>query len=390
MVKENRPKGLSILGSTGSIGLNTLEVVRNNPAMFRVISLSAGGNIGVLKKQIEEFRPRYVSVMTKEAESELKKAVRIDFGLGCGTQGAQEAVALDGVDMVVSAISGAAGLLPTMAAIKAGKDIALANKETLVMAGPLVMGEAAEKGVRILPVDSEHSAVFQSLSGHRKRDVRRIILTASGGPFLNLPLHMLDAVTPDEALRHPRWKMGRKITVDSATLMNKGLEVIEASFLFEMPFDRISVVIHPQSIVHSMVEYFDGSIISQMGTADMKGPISYALSYPDRIEAGVEPLNLSNLRLDFMEPEGERYPCLALACEALKRGGTATSVLNAADEVAVEMFLKGRLPFTGIHKVIARVFERHSPKKISCIEDVLEADEWARADAASSIKCLKL
>lgn len=386
-IMDKSIKGLAILGSTGSIGRNTLEVVRKNPERFTVISLSAGSNIGLLKEQIEEFRPRFVSVSAEKAAEELKRGCG-DLKIGVGGEGAIAAATHEGVDIAVSAIAGAAGLLPTMAAIKAGKDIALANKETLVLAGRLVMEEALKAGVRLLPVDSEHSAVFQSLSGHRRQDIKRIILTASGGPFLNMPLDKLEAVTPEQALKHPKWKMGKKISIDSATLMNKGLEVIEASFLFDMPASRISVVIHPQSVVHSMVEYIDGSIVAQMSSPDMKGPIAYALSYPERIEAGAPALTFSNLSLEFMDPDFKRFPCLNLAYEALRQGGTMPVVLNAADEVAVEMFLKGRLPFTGIYKVIAGVLDNHTPAGIGSIEDILEADRWAREAAERSIKCL--
>ncbi len=382
----NKTKRISVLGSTGSIGRNTLEVVRRNPGRFRVISLSAGGNIELLKDQIEEFRPEFVSVITKDDLKELKRNPR-SFESGFGEDGAIKAACYPGVDITVSAISGAAGLMPTMAAIKAGKDIALANKETLVMAGPLVMEEALKKGVKILPVDSEHCAIFQSLSGHRKEDVRRIILTASGGPFLDTPFERLERVTPEEALKHPKWSMGRKITIDSATLMNKGLEVIEARWLFDTPSSKISVLIHPQSIVHSMVEYIDGSIMAQMSSTDMKGPIAYALSYPERIPSGGPLLSLTGLNLEFKEPELKRFPCLTLAYDALEAGGTAPAVLNAADEAAVGMFLKGRLPFTGIYRVISEVLERHTPKKISTLEDVLEADRWAREAAGVSISC---
>ncbi len=382
----NKTKRISVLGSTGSIGKNTLEVVRRNPGRFRVISLSAGGNIELLKDQIEEFRPEFVSVITKDDLKELKRNPR-SFESGFGEDGAIKAACYPGVDITVSAISGAAGLMPTMAAIRAGKDIALANKETLVMAGPLVMEEALKKGVKILPVDSEHCAIFQSLSGHRKEDVRRIILTASGGPFLDTPFERLERVTPEEALKHPKWSMGRKITIDSATLMNKGLEVIEARWLFDTPSSKISVLIHPQSIVHSMVEYIDGSIMAQMSSTDMKGPIAYALSYPERIPSGGPLLSLTGLNLEFKEPELKRFPCLTLAYDALEAGGTAPAVLNAADEAAVGMFLKGRLPFTGIYRVISEVLERHTPKKISTLEDVLEADRWAREAAGVSISC---
>jgi len=383
---EKRMKGIAVLGSTGSIGRNTLEVVRKNPDRFRVVSLAAGSNVALLRQQIEEFKPEFVSVLGEPELKELKNS-----GLSCesgfGEEGAVRAACHTGVDTAVSAITGAAGLVPTMAAIKAGKDIALANKETLVMAGQLVMEEAVKRGVRLLPVDSEHSAVFQSLSGHRKEDVRRIILTASGGPFLNTPGERLETVTPEEALRHPRWSMGRKITIDSATLVNKGLEVIEARWLFDLPAAKISVSIHPQSIVHSMVEYIDGSIVAQMGSTDMKGPIAYALSYPERIADSAPLLGLAGLKLEFMEPDFKRFPCLGLAYNALETGGTAPAVLNAADEAAVSMFLKGRIPFTGIFKVISEVLERHNPGKVGALEDVLEADRWAREAAQASMRC---
>lgn len=378
-------KGLAVLGSTGSIGENTLEVVRRNPGRFRVISLCAGDNTELLKRQAAEFRPRYLSVRSAEAAGALRGAMTGPVEVGFGVEGAKRAAAFDGVDMAVSAISGASGLLPTLCAIRAGKDIALANKETMVLAGPLVMAEAVKKGVRILPVDSEHSAIFQSLAGHRRQDVKRLILTASGGPFLNTRVDDLASVTPSEALNHPRWKMGRKISIDSATLMNKGLEVIEAAFLFGVPADKISVVIHPQSVVHSMVEYTDGSIVAQMSRPDMKGPIAYALGYPERIDAGAEPLGFERLNLEFSEPDGARFPCLSLAYAALRAGGTMPAVLNAADEVAVEMFLAGRIRFTSIFSVISEVLEMHTPGRIASIEDVIEADRWAREAARTSV-----
>ncbi|MDO8426779.1 MAG: 1-deoxy-D-xylulose-5-phosphate reductoisomerase [Deltaproteobacteria bacterium] len=378
-------KGVAILGSTGSIGRSALEVIRSNPGRFKVVTLAAGSNIALLKEQVEEFKPAFVSVLNKEAASVLKKSLPVPAG--AGVEGAELAASYEGVDVVISAISGAAGLLPTLAAIRAGKEVALANKETLVAAGPLVMEEAKKRGVRIIPVDSEHSAIFQSLAGNRRQDLRRIILTASGGPFLNRPVGGLDSVTPEEALRHPKWSMGKKISIDSATLMNKGLEVIEASHLFGLPGERISVIIHPQAVVHSMVEYADGSIISQMSVPDMKGPIAYALSFPERIAGVTPPLNLSGLKLDFTEPDLKRFPCLALAFEALAAGGTAPAALNAADEAAVEMFLKGRIPFTGIYRVISEVMGGYISRPIKTIADVLEADRTAR-QAAQSVKCL--
>lgn len=383
---DREQKGLAILGSTGSIGTSALDVVRRYPERFRVVTLAGGTNMELLKRQAEEFRPELVSVLERDAASKLK----IDLGIPvrAGAEGAIEAATHPGVNTVVSAVSGAAGLLPTIAAIRAGKDIALANKETLVLAGPLVMEEVKARGVRLMPVDSEHSAVFQSLLGHRAEDLERVILTASGGPFLKRGSDSLHSVTPDEALRHPRWNMGRKISIDSATLMNKGLEVIEASFLFGVPAEKISVVIHPESIVHSMVEYADGSVISQMSSPDMKGPIAYALSFPERIDSGLKRLDFSRLRLDFSSPEPGRFPCLALAYAALKEGGTHPAVLNAVDEVAVEMFLKGRLPFTGIPEVIAAALGRYQGRRLSSIEDVIEADRWGREEARSLIEAL--
>lgn len=388
-MNDNQRKGIALLGSTGSIGRNTLEVVRRHPGRFSVISLAAGNNAALLKAQAEEFCPEFVSVMDIDAANALKGVLPSGTSIGAGVDGAVRAATFEGVDTVVSAISGAAGLVPTMAAVRAGKDIALANKETLVMAGPLVMDEARRNGVKVLPVDSEHSAIFQALTGHRKEDVRRIILTASGGPFLKTPLEALGSVTPAEALDHPRWKMGRKISIDSATLVNKGLEVIEASFLFGQPASRIAVVVHPQSIVHSMVEYIDGSMVAQMSCPDMKGPIAYALAWPERIEAGTPELKLAGLTLDFQEPDPVRFPCLTLAYDALEAGGTAPAALNAADEVAVERFLSGDIGFTDIYAVISDVLSMHAPAAIGSMEDVVEADRWARETALKSIKSKK-
>jgi len=374
-------KNISILGSTGSIGRNTLDVIRMHRGRFRVMALSGGSNIGLLKEQAEEFRPVFISAGSVESANALKKSLTIPVEVGSGAEGAIRAAAFEGVDMVVSAISGAAGLLPTMAALKAGKDLALANKEALVLAGSLVIEEAARQKVNIIPVDSEHSAVFQSLLGHRKEDVKRLILTASGGPFLTTSIEKLERMSPEEALNHPRWKMGRKISIDSATLFNKGLEVIEARWLFGLPPEQISVVIHPQSIVHSMVEYVDGSVISQMSTPDMRGAISYALSYPERLPGGVRPLDFSRLTLEFSDPDAARFPCLGLAYQALAMGGTAPAILNAADEVAVGLFLEGKIPFTGIYRVMAEVLDGHASGKVSSLEDVCDADRTAREAA---------
>lgn len=385
-MSTERKKGLAILGSTGSIGESTLEVVRRHPDRFSVISLAAGNNVARLQRQIEEFKPRFVSIGDSAALDAIRDSLPQGVAAGYGADGAITAATFDGVDTVVAAISGAAGLAPVMAAVRSGRAIALANKESLVMAGPLVMEEARRSGATLMPIDSEHCAVFQSLAGHRREDVKKIILTASGGPFLNAALDSFDALTPAQALKHPRWNMGKRISIDSATLMNKGLEVIEARWLFDVMPEDIKVVIHPQSIVHSMVEYVDGSTMAQLSTPDMKLPIAYALAYPERIESGTAALDMAGLRLDFSEPDHARFPCLGLAYQALKLGGTAPAALNAADEVAVEMFLKGALPFTGIHRLIKRVLDSHELKAIKLIEDVFEADRVARLAALAAMK----
>ena len=375
-------KNISILGSTGSIGRNTLEVVRGQPERFKVVALAAGVNTELLGRQVREFKPKVVSVRGEEQRKQLLSD--LPGGTEClvGEAGAREVGSFDEAAIVVSAIVGAAGLQPTLAAIRAGKDIALANKETLVMAGSFVLDEVAKSGSRLLPVDSEHSAIFQALAGQRREDVERLLLTASGGPFLHLPAERLALVTPEEALDHPNWRMGRKISIDSATLMNKGLEVIEGRWLFDVEADRIDVVIHPQSIVHSMVEYRDGSVIAQLGTADMKGPIAYALSYPERVAAGVERLDLTaHGRLDFYAPDRERFPCLGLAYAALREGGTMPAVLNGVDEVAVEAFLGGEIPFSTIPEIVEEVMERHATDDASDIEAIIDADRWARETA---------
>lgn len=382
-VLSKRKKGLAVLGSTGSIGRNALDVVRSNPDKFYVVSLAAGRNIALLKKQIEEFAPEFVSVEEKDVAASIK---RRGLKVGFGVVGASAAATFDGVDKVISAIVGAAGFLPTYFAIRAGKDVALANKETLVIGGSFIMREVKKKGVRLIPIDSEHSAVFQSLEGHRKKDVKRIILTASGGPFLKTPLRELRGVTPREALNHPTWSMGKRITIDSATLMNKGFEVIEAGWLFGLTREKINVVIHPQSIVHSMVEYIDGSIISQMGSSDMKIPISYALGFPDRIPSGAKEFRFSGKKMEFFEPDVKRFPCLALAYRAMTDGESAPCAMNAADEVCVEKFIQGVIKFTDISRVIARVLDMRLPSRLKSVEDVMDVDARAREAAYGVIK----
>jgi 1-deoxy-D-xylulose-5-phosphate reductoisomerase len=373
-------KRLSILGSTGSIGVNTLRIVSQFPERFEVISLSAGLNTKLLKQQILQFRPKIVSVLNKELSETLRKELsHIPVEIVHGVEGLIQAATHPEVDQVVSAIVGAVGLIPTLSAIKTGKHIALANKETLVTAGKIVMAEAKDNHIQILPVDSEHSAIFQALLGHRKEDVHRLILTASGGPFLNLPASRLQEVTAKEALHHPRWEMGKKITIDSASLMNKGLEVIEAHWLFDMPVDKIAILIHPQSVVHSMVEYVDGSVVAQMGITDMKIPISYALSFPERLPLELLHLDLPrNGALNFSLPDLERFPCLKLAYQSIEIGETMPAVLNAANEIAVSAFLEGSLKFTEIPVFLQRVMEEHEVRTVHTVEDILKADHWAR------------
>jgi 1-deoxy-D-xylulose-5-phosphate reductoisomerase len=380
-------KNLAILGSTGSIGVSTLDIVAAYPDRFRVVSLSAGNNLDRLEEQIRRFRPQIVSVVLPEAARDLRQRLGSEAPeMVSGVEGLIACATHGEVEMVVSAIVGAAGLVPTMAAIQSGKDIALANKETLVTAGPLVMEAVARHSVKLYPVDSEHSAIFQSLEGHRRSDVRRLILTASGGPFRNRPLSELSRVTPDDALAHPNWSMGRKISIDSATMMNKGLEVIEACWLFDLPPERVAVHIHPQSIVHSMVEYIDGAVIAQLGIPDMKTPIAYALSYPDRLPLDLPPLDLCALKtLTFEEPDQEKCPCLGLAYQAVQTGGTAPAVLNAANEVAVDAFLSGRIGFLDIAAVIRRVLDRHSPLELKHIDTALRADRWGREETRQVI-----
>ena len=381
-------KSLAILGSTGSIGVSTLEIVAAHPERFRVVALTAGRNLDLLEQQVRTFRPEYVAVPAADAATALKTRLGAEAPrILSGRDGLIACAAQSGAQLVVSAIVGAAGLEPTLAAIEAGIDVALANKETLVAAGEVVMNAVARRGIHLFPVDSEHSAIFQSLAGHRKDDVRRLILTASGGPFRNRSLKELERVVPADALAHPNWNMGRKITIDSATMMNKGLEVIEAHWLFDLPAEKIAVHIHPESIVHSMVEYVDGAVIAQLGIPDMKTPIALALSWPERLPLDLPPLDLCRLgRLHFSEPDTERFPCLALAYRALTAGGTAPAVLNAANEVAVDAFLDNRLGFTAIPRIIGAVLDRHEIAAADSLAAVLSADATARAATAHLIE----
>jgi 1-deoxy-D-xylulose-5-phosphate reductoisomerase len=384
-------KNISILGSTGSIGVSTLDVVGAHPGEFSITALAGGRNMALLKQQIEQFRPRLVAVIDEAHASDLRSLLgTATTEILSGPEGYREAAAVEGADMVVSAMVGAAGLLPTLDAIAAGKDIALANKETLVMAGGIVLKNAVQKGVTIIPVDSEHSAIFQCLQGHNREDIRRIILTASGGPFLHASAEELAKVTPEQALRHPNWAMGKKITIDSATMMNKGLEVIEASWLFDLPVSKIDVLIHPQSIIHSLVEYRDGSVIAQLGVPDMRVPIVYALSYPRRMIRGEAGLDLVNVgALTFIKPDPVRFPALKLAYAAAETGGTMPAVLNAANEIAVTAFIDQEIGFNEISHLVDKVISHHRVQMEPRIEEVLAADRQARAEARNGIKGIK-
>ncbi|MDK2124621.1 1-deoxy-D-xylulose-5-phosphate reductoisomerase [Parachitinimonas caeni] len=378
---------LTILGSTGSIGLSTLDVVARHPDRYKVVALTANQQIERLFEQCLQFRPAYVAVLKADLAAQLRSRVR-DAGLQIevleGESGLQQVATLPEVDTVMAAIVGAAGLVPTLAAAKAGKRILLANKETLVLSGQLFMDAVKQANACLLPIDSEHNAIFQSLphpypGNPAAAGVRKIILTASGGPFREWESSSLEQVTPAQAIKHPNWSMGRKISVDSATLMNKGLEVIEARWLFDALPDQIDVVIHPQSIIHSMVEYLDGSTLAQLGNPDMRTPIAYALAYPERIVSGVEGLNLAAVgRLDFMEPDLERFPCLRLAFDALRMGGAASAVLNAANEVAVDAFLDERLRFDQIAVLNERVMLRLADSYAGNLEDLLAIDQESR------------
>jgi len=374
-------KKITVLGSTGSIGVSTLKVIEDHPDRFRVVALVAGKNIGLLQKQIERFKPRIAAVRDREDARALRKflSVRSGVKITYGEEGIREAASFADADTVVSAISGFAGLLPTLAAMETGKRIALANKETLVAAGEIVMRKAKKKGAKIIPVDSEHNAIFQCLEKEKKRNLSRIILTASGGPFLHFTAEQMGRVTLRQALKHPRWSMGKKITIDSATMMNKGLEMIEAKWLFGVDLSRIDVLVHPQSLVHSMVEFKDGAILAQLGIPDMKIPIAYALSHPERIDSHLPRLNLAKAgHLEFIEPNLKKFPCLELAYEAGLRGGTAPAVLNAADETAVESFLHQRIKFVALPKIIEKVLGAHDAVDRPSLDDIMEADRWAR------------
>ncbi len=385
---------LTILGSTGSIGVSTLDVVARHPGRYRIVALTAQRRDDVLFEQCVQFKPRYAVLLDEAAAQRLQQRIAVaglDVEVLCGVAALERVASLPEVDTVMAAIVGAAGLLPTLAAARAGKKILLANKEVLVMAGRIFMDAVRQHGATLLPIDSEHNAIFQALPhdffGDHAGDfaasgISKILLTASGGPFRNTPLSELQNVTPDQACAHPNWVMGRKISVDSATMMNKGLEVIEAHWLFNAPPDAIQVVIHPQSVIHSLVQYVDGSVLAQLGNPDMRTPIAYALAYPERIEAGVAPLDLLKVAtLTFEAPDFARFPCLALAYQALRAGGTAPAMLNAANEVAVAAFLDRRIAFLAIPCLIEEVLVALPVSAVNTLENVLDADAAARAAA---------
>jgi len=389
--------GLVVLGSTGSVGLSTLDVVRRNAGRFRVAALTARSNHRLLLDQCREFQPRLAALADPSHLAEFEAGLRA-AGLStravAGAAALEQAAALDGAEFVMAAIVGAAGLLPTLAAAHAGKRVLLANKESAVMAGPLLTGAVRDHGATLIPIDSEHNAVFQCLGADGEKtidDVQRILLTASGGPFLDRDPATLDQVTPAQACAHPNWDMGRKISVDSATMMNKGLEVIEACCLFDVPVDRIDVVIHPQSVVHSLVQFRDGSTLAQLGNPDMRTPIAHALGWPQRLDSGVEALDLVAVgRFDFRAPDLVRFPCLRLALEAARSGGAAPIVLNAANEVAVAAFLAAEVPFTAINGIIEDVLAQSSVQGPDDLEQILSVDHDARRKATETIGRFRL
>ena len=381
-------KNISILGSTGSIGTSTLAVAERYPDRFQVVALAGGNNIDLLEAQIRKFRPVIAAIAGERQAGELRsRCTDVPVRIVHGIEGMIQVAAAEEADITVSSIVGTAGLVPTMAAVRAGKDIALANKEVLVTAGELVMAECRSRNVRLFPVDSEHSAIFQCLQAGERKDVKRLILTASGGPFRDHTRSELGKVTLQEALQHPNWNMGRKITIDSATLMNKGLEVIEAHWLFGMQPEQISVLVHAQSIIHSLVEFRDGSVVAQLGMPDMKGPIAYALSYPERL-ADVSPgLDLASIAtLTFKEPDHGLFPCLGFAYDAIRAGGSMPAVLSAANEVAVKYFLDEKIGYGDIPEIIRMTMDAHAPHPLRTVDEALKADLWGRREAEKIIE----
>ena len=397
-MKHAKLQSITILGSTGSIGTSTLDVVARHPDRFKIIALTANSQVDLLFRQCQQFKPAFAVMLEEAAAVELRRRAR-EAGLGTeilsGIAALEQVAVLPEVDAVMAAIVGAAGLRPTLAAARAGKKILLANKETLVMAGNVFMDAVRASGASLLPIDSEHNAIFQALprgydGNLAANGVRRILLTASGGPFRDIPLDELHNVTPEQACAHPNWVMGRKISVDSASMMNKGLEVIEAHWLFKAAADDIQVVVHPQSVIHSLVEYVDGSVLAQLGNPDMRTPIAYGLAYPERIDAGVAPLDLFKVAtMNFAAPDFERFPCLALAYQALRAAGTAPAILNAANEVAVAAFLEKQISFLAIPAVISAVLDALPVAAVGSLDDVLGADGEARLEARRRIHGMK-
>ena len=379
-------KKISLLGSTGSIGVNTLDVVERYPESFQVCALSAGSNVDLFARQIRKFKPALAALFDPSKVDALKELVGdLDVEIVSGQEGTVSVASFPEADLVVSGVVGSAGLLPALAALKAGKNLALANKETLVIAGELVLEEAERTHTRIIPIDSEHSAIFQVLNGEKTTRIKKIILTASGGPFRTFTLKQMENVTVKEALNHPNWSMGAKITIDSSTMMNKGLEYIEAKWLFGVD-TKVEIIVHAQSIIHSMIEFVDTSIIAQLGIPDMRVPIAYALTYPDRFESELPSLDLASMgNLTFEAPDFERFPCLKLAMDAMEMGQTMPAVLNAANEIAVQAFLDELIPYKDIAEIIRMVMQNHSPVSLHELQNILDADHWAREEATKLI-----
>jgi 1-deoxy-D-xylulose-5-phosphate reductoisomerase len=379
-------KKISLLGSTGSIGVNTLDVVDRNPKSFKILAMSAGSNVDLFAEQVRKFKPKIASLLDSTKISTLKERVAdLDVEIIMGDEGSITVATLPETDLVVSGIVGSAGLIPAMEALKAGKNLALANKETLVIAGELILREAEKTNSQIIPIDSEHSAIFQALNGEKKERVKKIILTASGGPFRTFSLDQMNNVTVKDALNHPNWSMGAKISIDSSTMMNKGLEYIEAKWLFGIN-TPVDIIVHAQSIIHSMIEFVDTSIMAQLGIPDMRVPISYALTYPDRFECNLPSLDLATMGdLTFEAPDFKRFPCLQLAIDAMEIGQTMPAILNAANEIAVQAFLDELIPYKDIAELIRMVMHNHRPSPLNDLQDVLNADKWAREETTKLI-----
>ena len=379
-------KKISLLGSTGSIGTNVLDVIERNPEKFQILSMSAGSNVDLFAKQIRKFKPRVVALFDTKKIPTLKEQIAdLDIEILSGEEGTIAVATLPEADVVVSGVMGSAGLLPAIHALKAGKNLALANKETLVIAGELVLREAKKTNSQIIPIDSEHSAIFQVLNGEKKERIKKIILTASGGPFRTFSLGQMETVTVKDALKHPNWDMGAKITIDSSTMMNKGLEYIEAKWLFGVN-TPVEIIVHAQSIIHSMIEFVDTSILAQLGIPDMRVPIAYALTYPDRFECDLPSLDLTTMgNLTFEAPDFERFPCLQLAIDAMEIGKTMPAVLNAANEIAVQAFLEELISYKDIAELIRMVMQNHNPSPLKELQDVLIADRWAREETTKLV-----